>query len=393
MSRFLFVMPPLVGHINPAVGVVSELARRGHQVAWVGDTQIIRELTGSQQIIFPCAGPQLSAEAIRPSNIRGPQALKFLWEDFLIPLAQTMAPSIENAIASYRPDVVVADQQALAGPIIAEKTSTTWATSATTSAEFTAPVAGMHKVERWIDQQIQNLREQLGNSSSTTDPRFSPHLTLAFTTEEFAGILPEANTKTRYVGPSLLARPPSTTFPWEWLDDTRTLVLVTLGTVNAYAGTRFLDQCQQAIQVRRERLQAVIADPTNSLRHNGCNTSKDILTLPHIPQLPLLAKARAVICHGGHNTVCETLGYGVPLVVAPIRDDQPIIASQVTNAGAGIRLRFNRATALQIGTALDTVLTEPQYRTSAQRIRTSFRSAGGAAAAASHLEELASGSR
>ncbi|MFB7174156.1 glycosyltransferase [Streptomyces sp. NPDC056254] len=395
MSRFLFVMPPLVGHINPAVGVAGELFRRGHQVAWAGDAQLIRGLAGQEAFIFACAGPQLAAgKSMRPSSIRGPEALKFLWEKFLIPLAQATAPSIENAIREFRPDVVVADQQALAGPILAQKFGIPWATSATTSGEFTAPVTGMRKVEAWIDELIQRLQKQLGNATSAADPRFSPHLVLAFTTREFAGPTPRANDQTRFVGPSLDSRASASDFPWEWLDDTRALVLITLGTLNAGAGNRFLDACRQALRDRSGHLQAVIADPAQPLvRANIASADmiadRDILSLPHIPQLPLLAKAKAVVCHAGHNTVCETLWHGIPLLVAPIRDDQPIVASQVTHAGAGIRLRFGRATASQIGTALDAILTEPHYRTSAQQIQASFHRARGAAAAASHLAQLA----
>ena len=36
VTRFLLVVPPLVGHINPLIGVADELARRGHEVAWAG---------------------------------------------------------------------------------------------------------------------------------------------------------------------------------------------------------------------------------------------------------------------------------------------------------------------------------------------------------------------
>ena len=43
------------------------------------------------------------------------------------------------------------------------------------------------------------------------------------------------------------------------------------------------------------------------------------------------------VTHGGHNTVCEALAHGLPLVVAPIRDDQPTVAAQVVQAGAGVR--------------------------------------------------------
>ena len=37
MSRFLFVVPPLAGHVNPTISVARRLEARGHQVAMVGD--------------------------------------------------------------------------------------------------------------------------------------------------------------------------------------------------------------------------------------------------------------------------------------------------------------------------------------------------------------------
>jgi len=96
----------------------------------------------------------------------------------------------------------------------------------------------------------------------------------------------------------------------------------------------------------------------------------------------------AVVSHGGHNTVCESLAHGLPLVVTPIRDDQSIIAQQVANAGAGIRLRFARLTAGQLRTAIRAVLDDPAYRRGARRVQDSFTAAGGARAAADHLEKL-----
>jgi UDP:flavonoid glycosyltransferase YjiC (YdhE family) len=107
-----------------------------------------------------------------------------------------------------------------------------------------------------------------------------------------------------------------------------------------------------------------------------------------VSQVALLAQASAVVCHGGHNTVCEALSFGLPLVLAPIRDDQPIIAEQVVRAGAGIRLRFDRADAGQIGDAIDAVLGQPAYAAGAARIQESFRAAGGAQEAADRLEKL-----
>ncbi|MGW0824607.1 glycosyltransferase [Streptomyces sp. NPDC002845] len=393
MSGFLFVVPPLVGHINPAVGVAAELAGRGHRVAWVcADPGLVRRLAGQEAVVFPCAGPVPGegGHGERPPDVRGPEALKFLWEHFLAPLAEEMAPGVRAAVEEFGPDAVVADQQALAGGLVAERLGVPWATSATTSAEFTDVLAGMPKVAAWVDGLLHGLRARVGDPSGTADPRFSPHLVLAFSTPEFIG--PEARRGERiaYVGPSIASRPASSPFPWDWLDPARVTVLVTLGTANTDVGARFLGECLSAVRSRADRVQGVIVDPAGVLGGDG-GQDKDVLILPSVPQLPLLERADAVVCHAGHNTVCESLWHGVPLVVAPIRDDQPVVAGQVAAAGAGLRVRFGRVTAPKLGAALDAVLHEPSYRAAAGRIRTTFRSAGGASTAATHLEHLAAG--
>jgi MGT family glycosyltransferase len=113
-----------------------------------------------------------------------------------------------------------------------------------------------------------------------------------------------------------------------------------------------------------------------------------VLVREFVPQLDLLPHLDAVISHAGHNTVCETLAHGLPLVLAPIRDDQPVIAGQVAAAGAGIRVHFGRVGPTELRAALTTVLDDPIYRVAARGIQASFTAAGGAPAAADHLEKL-----
>jgi UDP:flavonoid glycosyltransferase YjiC (YdhE family) len=96
-----------------------------------------------------------------------------------------------------------------------------------------------------------------------------------------------------------------------------------------------------------------------------------------------------VICHGGHNTTCEALAHGLPLVIAPIKDDQPIVADQVVAAGCGLRVKFGRVQAGELRDATQRILAEPAFHAAANRIRSSFHAAGGAPAAARALEELA----
>jgi zeaxanthin glucosyltransferase len=369
VSRFLFVVPPLVGHINPPVGVAARLAADGHEVGWVGPTAALASLVGADASFHPSDRPLPEFEvAGRPPQLRGFASLKFLWEEFLIPLADTMVPLVDAAVDEFRPDALLVDQQALAGALVAERRDIPWATSATTSAELLQPLAELPKVAAWLDDLLAGLRQRHGSPEATHDLRFSPHGVLAFSTEELVG---PVDGKVVFVGPSINARPDDTALPEL---DGRPVVLVSLGTANAEAGEKFLGTAVEALADLPD-FQGVVVDPTG-----------EVTDVRRVPQLALLPQCAVVVCHAGHNTVCETLSHGVPLVVAPIRDDQPIVAQQVVDAGAGVRVRFGRVTADQLRTA---ILTALDHAEGARRIQRSFASAGGAGAAANWLSELA----
>jgi UDP:flavonoid glycosyltransferase YjiC (YdhE family) len=306
-----------------------------------------------------------------------------------------MLPGCRAAVTSFAPDVVVADQQALAGAAAARLSGLPWVTSATTPAELLSPLSALPKVEEWISDQITAF--QL--ASGITDPvdlRFSGHLILVFTTPALMGS-PGGAREARagsapgpfprhwaFTGPALARRPERGTFGWEWLDPARRHVLVSLGTLNGPAGERFYRVVTEALASLGDLLQAVIVGPAP----DGAAVPDHLRFTDHIPQLALLSRMDAVVSHGGHNTVCESLAHGLPLVVTPIRDDQPLVAQQVADAGAGIRLRFGRLRVAELRDAVTSVLSDPAYRRAAGRIQDSFAAAGGAATAADHVEKL-----
>ncbi|GAA3430764.1 glycosyltransferase [Kutzneria kofuensis] len=374
MSRFLFVVPPLVGHINPTVGVAARLVAAGHEVGWVGPTAALAPLVGPRAAFHPSNRPLPEfAVAGRPPQLRGFASLKFLWEEFLVPLADGMVSLVDAAVDEFAPDAMVVDQQALAGALVAERRGIPWATSATTSAELVQPLAEMPKVAAWLDNLLAGLRHRHGSPHAPYDLRFSPYGVLAFSTAELVGPVGDGVV---FVGPSIADRPDDTPFP---ALDGRPVVLVSLGTANADAGGPFLKAAAEALAGLTDH-QGVVVDPTGQL------SSDDVLVVQRVPQLALLPRCAVVVCHAGHNTVCEALSHGVPLVVAPIRDDQPIVAQQVVDAGAGVRVRFGRVTAEQLRAAITEAL---GYAEGARRIQRSFASAGGTDAAANWLSELA----
>lgn len=397
MSRFLFVVPPLAGHIFPTLAVGRELTDRGHLVAWAGHAETVGPLLGPGARLIPVAaeldGPMLAQLRLRSLELRGVAAFRSLWADFLIPLAVSMVPGVAAAADEFRPDVVVADQQAFAGGLVARRRGLPWATSATTSAELTDQFATMPALGGWARQCLADLQRDMG-VPDPVDLRFSEHLVLAFTTAALVGPVCEFPGHYVFVGPSIGERPGAPDFPWSWLHrnhphgnhphGNRQRVLVSLGTVNPAAGRRFFATVVAAVASLADRLQVILIAAPDLIDP----PPEHVLVREFVPQLELLPFLDAVVCHGGHNTVCETLAHGVPLVVAPIRDDQPVIAGQVTDAGAGIRVHFGRVGATELRNAITTVLNNPSYRSAARRVQASFASAGGAAAAADHLEKL-----
>jgi zeaxanthin glucosyltransferase len=391
VTRFLFVVPPLVGHTNPLLGVAAELTRRGHRVAWAGHGDQIRRLAGADTEVHETSMPDSTLR--RPPALTGPAAFRFLWEDFFAPLAGLMAPGVDAAIREFGPDVVVADQHAVAGALSAERHGIPYVTSVTTSAELTDPLSSMPKVDAWLKGIFASLREEFGDVRRSDDPRFSPHGIIAFTGRALLGNAPLPWDGVHLVGPAIAPRAPQCDFPYGELDPARRKVLVTLGTANADAGGRFLGEAVAALEALRETVQGIVVDPGGLLaerqeRQGG--PEPGLLVREYVPQLELLPHLDAVVCHGGHNTVCESLWHGVPLVLAPIRDDQPIVSGQVVDAGAGVRVRFNRVDAARLASAIGTVLDpEGGHRAAAERIGGSFREAGGARAAADHLDRIA----
>jgi UDP:flavonoid glycosyltransferase YjiC (YdhE family) len=278
------------------------------------------------------------------------------------------------ATAAFEPDVVVADQQALAGALAATTAGIRWATSATAPAGLAEPAAGMPKITAWLRRLQDELCARHG--CAPRDLRLSPDLVIAFTIPELTGA---PTTCCHYAG-APRARSSVTGFPWAALDD-RPLVVVTLGTSNAPTSRRFLAMSVRALSMM-DHVQGVVVDPTGEL------DSRDVLLRPVVPLPELLRRAAVTVCHGGHNTVCDSLGAGVPLVVAPIRDDQSALAARVVDNGVGVRLRFDRATAADLRHAITSALTERRYRTQAARLQHSLRTAGGARTAADLLESL-----
>lgn len=388
MARFLFVVPPLTGHVNPTVSVAHELAELGHDVAWVGYPSKVApllppgaRLLGLDDDVYAALEAGFAEETQR---VRLLESVVFLWERFLGPLTHAMLPGVERAVSEYEPDLLVVDQQALAGAVVARRKGLPWATTATSAADaLDRDEPGANVIWDFIDGQYTQLQEALA-LEKWVRPDNSPSLVVVFSTRALFGEVPLPDSY-RFVGPAITQRP-AVDFPWSSLRD-GSKVLVSLGTVNPDRGRPFYRQVVEGLG--GEPYQVILVAPQSLLPES---LPDNFLVRDYVPQLDLLKQMDAVLCHAGQNTVSEALAQGLPLVMTPIRDDQPIVAGLVARAGAGIRLRFGkRLRAAKLREAVHQVLTEPGFRDAAVQVRSSFDAAGGARRAAALLVALEQG--
>ena len=383
VSRFLFVPVPVVARLWPAVAIGDALAAGGHEVAWCGPESNLGPLLGPGATIYPTG-----KRSYREFHQSGTAAVRELWDEYVVPLNRFIQGPVDRAVAEYQPDVVVADQYALAGALAAYKQGVRWASLCAGVLELTPP-AGEPGLQEFVRSRLQQAWERAGlPSDDRVDLRFSPHLVIATTSAALTGPVPMPDNCV-LVGAALGPRRTDPGFDWDWLDPGRRQVLVTAGTLSAHLVHGFVPRMMAALEPMAGRVQAVLNASAELLP----DPPPHVLVTPRIPMLELMPRLDAVVCTGGQSTVNEALVYGVPLVVAPIRLGELSVAEQVTRAGAGIAVSFAEATPAQLAAAVKALLDEPGYRAQARRIGGEFAVAGGTGTAAARLVTLAAAGR
>ncbi|WP_329008132.1 glycosyltransferase [Micromonospora rifamycinica] len=380
MARFLFVVLPVVSHLNAPLAIAQALQAAGHEVAWCGPRSDLRPLIGPDATLYPTG-----KRYYRLDGESGMASVRSLWEGHVLPVNRFIRDAADRAVADYRPDVAVVDQYALAGALAAHRHGVPWATFCVGTLELTPPTWEMPEFTDWVRAQLPRVWAMTDlPPDETIDLRFSPYLVIGLTSTALTGAtpLPERCVLT---GPALGHRPDAPGFAWDAWDPARRHVLVTVGTMAEHLARDFYQRMMAATVPLADRVQVVLTAPPDLVPDPPAH----VLVAPRVPVLELMPRLDALVSHGGLGTVSEALAHGVPVIVAPIRHDHPAVARQVVDAGAGIEVSFGSATPAELTAALTALLDEPGYRAQARRVGASFAAAGGAVAAARHLAALA----
>ncbi|SHF37347.1 macrolide family glycosyltransferase [Streptoalloteichus hindustanus] len=383
-AHVLVSTAPAHGHVNPMLGIVTELAARGHRVSYTTTEEFVPrvEAAGATAVTYDSVLPS-GPHAEWPEDLQEGQLL-FLRE------TENVLPQFEAAFRDDRPDVVLSEDPTGAGRLLAEK----WGVPAIHMWEYLA------MNEHWTMQDEMDSYDAENPATVEYFTRLTALLSsldIAASPEEHFGkvlrggiaLYPRSfqyrgetfGDEFAFVGPCLGDR--DFQGGWQAPGDGRPVVLVSLG--SAYnQRPEFYRTCFQAFGDLPWHVVLSIGQRLDPAALGPAPANVEVHA--HVPQLAVLAEASLFVTHAGMGGTIEALYHGVPMVAIPQMLEQEFNARRVEELGLGRMLRPEDVTVESLRTAALTVAASGPVRERVLAMRDETRRAGGAAAAADVVE-------
>jgi len=381
MARVLFINAGSEGHINPTVGLVQELIRRGEEIVYcIADQYHDRvEQEGAEVITFDIGK---FVEAFLAGG-RSP------WGRVsgLLRTADIIIPSVLEQTKGRRFDYIIHDSMFGCGRVLAQILDLPAINSCTS---FASQQHSFDRMQEELLQQIpsevnEHAQQEFQHLASKLEAKYNVHvgsayevscnpapLNIVYTSKSFQPDGANFDDSFKFIGPSIV---PRSSGPYDLSQmDTNHLIYISFGTVINQAGD-FYKLCFDAFAETKYNVVLSVGDQT-PIAELG-EFPRNFSVHSYVPQLEVLQKAKLFITHGGMNSTSEGLYYGVPLIVIPQSADQPMVAKRVAEIGAGVHLTQEGLTPEELRQTADRVFKDTSIRKTALEMGDSFRAAGG----------------
>ncbi|MGY1551579.1 glycosyltransferase [Microbacterium sp. A588] len=191
-----------------------------------------------------------------------------------------------------------------------------------------------------------------------------------------------------FVGPLSRATKSDGVLPewWSELDGSRPVVHVSQGTIANTDYDELITPTMTALA--DDDVLVVVSTGGRPLSTLPSPLPANVRVAEYLPHDRLLPLTDVYVSNGGYGGVHYALEHGVPLVVAGATEDKAEVAARVQWTGTGVRLRTNRPTPEQVGSAVRRVLADPGYAERTRKIGAEIEASTGLAGLETVLETL-----
>jgi len=386
--KIVFFCIPAHGHTNPTLGVVRELISRGHQVWYYSYNSLREKILSTGAIFLSCDDYDLEQRLPSDVSARIGKDLA-LSTQILVDTTLALDDRLCDDMKRIRPDCIVADSMAVWGKAIALKLGIPFVSSTTTfafnqhsarimkqsPADLLKMLISMPKISKHI-KRLQDKGYPVKSVLDIIQSDENTH-TIVYTSPEFQPCADTFSDKYAFVGPSI--RPAAN----EIAKTRDTLIYISMGTVN----NDMLPLYKRLICALEKSPYQVILSAGHQVPIAAFGKLPEhISVFPQVDQIAVLQKADLFISHCGMNSVSESLYFGVPLIMLPQTPEQGGVATRTEQLHAGLKL--TKADAESIQKAVQTVLSDPNYKKSAAAISAGFQRCSGAKGAADKIEQV-----
>ncbi|MBD7913413.1 macrolide family glycosyltransferase [Clostridium cibarium] len=398
MGKTLFLGVPAYGHINPTLGIISELIKEGEEVIYFCDEDFRQriEKTGA---VFKAYGEWINVFGkSRPSNEKK-MNIEFLSQilDNIVMNFEKSIESILEEIKDIRFDYVGFSANFPFGGVIAKilkiPSFSSFAVFATPEEmlpkefkkeveEFfkTSPIQGKYKevsdrLNRKYNIEMPKLKNLMFNKGD---------INFAYTSRYFVANIEKYDESFKFIGPPIYDRKEDTKdFPYKEIEGKK-VIYISLGTVFSSYDINLYNIFFEAF--KDENLVVVMTAYNTDL--SKFEVPENFVVKNYISQSEILKYADAAVTHSGMNSTNDLLFNNVPFVAIPLGADQPYMASRAAKLGACISLDKDKLTAEILRDSVNKVLTEPKYLENIKKIKESFKECGGYKRAAEEVLNL-----
>jgi len=401
LSKFVFAVFPVSGHINPGLPIARELIRHGHDVRWYSTPRFKAsiEKAGARFVPYKRAfafdEEHVDQLEGRPAA-GGLKQLQWDLEHLFVAQLPNQFADIEEELRREPADAILSDNASIVCTLVSEKLGIPFMVFGITIMSFssrdTAPfgLAMMpsssplgrlrNRILYWLNdrvifrkavQRYARIRRELQLPPLKESPfDFSKRaaLYLQGSGPSFEYPRTDLPTTVRWIGASI-PEPPANWQPPKWwsdLDSGAKVVLVTQGTIN-----------NDYDQLIRPAIRALAKEDVLVIVTTGSKPAEavEIDPLPpnvrverFIPYAHLMPKVDLLVTNGGYGSVQIALANAIPIVIFGKTEEKPEIANRLTWCGAGLGVKVLIPTEQQIRDAVKKVLEHPAYRARAERM-------------------------